>query len=137
MPIFVNMVVPVKTQVENGIRKIFNFRGQTIDVSDQAFFTLKDSGIHDEELGSRYGWNQRFHKQKAQFLQINSAGNFKRRIRLHQKVGSLCALFVDIGGPVETQVENGISKLFDFWGQTIDVSDQAFFTLKDLVIHDE
>ena len=38
-----------KTQVENGLRKLFNFRSQTIDVSDQAVFVLKDSVIHDEE----------------------------------------------------------------------------------------
>ena len=40
---------PAKTQVENGLRKLFNFRSQTIDVSDQAVFVLKDSVIHDEE----------------------------------------------------------------------------------------
>ena len=43
------MGAPVKTQVENGLRKLFNLRGQTIDVSDQAVFILKDSGLHDEE----------------------------------------------------------------------------------------
>ena len=43
------MGAPAKTQVENGISKIFDLRGQTIDVSDQAVFILKDSGIHDEE----------------------------------------------------------------------------------------
>ena len=41
------MVAPVKPQVENGLRKLFNFRGQTIDVSDQAVFILKDLGLHD------------------------------------------------------------------------------------------
>ena len=40
------------------------------------------------------------------------------------KVGSLCAHFVDIGSPVKTQVENWLSKLLYFRGQTIDVSDQ-------------
>ena len=39
----------VKTQVENGLSKNFDFRGQTIDVYDQAVFTLKYSGLHDEE----------------------------------------------------------------------------------------
>ena len=53
------------------------------------------------------------------------------------KVGSLCACFVDIGSPVKTQVENGLSKIFDFRGQTIDVSDQAIFILNDSGIHDE
>ena len=46
---FLDMISPAKTQVENGIFKIFNFRGQTIDVSDQAVFTLKYSVFHDEE----------------------------------------------------------------------------------------
>ena len=39
----------VKTQVENGLSKNFDFRGQTIDVYDQAIFILKYSGLHDEE----------------------------------------------------------------------------------------
>ena len=43
------MIYPVKTQVENVMSKIFNFRGQTIDMSDQAVFNLKDSSIHEEE----------------------------------------------------------------------------------------
>ena len=43
------MGAPVKTQVKNGLSKIFNFRGQTIDVSDQAVLILKYSGLHDEE----------------------------------------------------------------------------------------
>ena len=43
------MGAPVKTQEENGLRKLFNFRVQTIDVPDQAVFIWKDLGIHDEE----------------------------------------------------------------------------------------
>ena len=39
------------------------------------------------------------------------------------KVGALCDRFVDMGSPVKNQVENGLSKLFDFRGQTIDTSD--------------
>ena len=46
---FVDMGAPVKTQVENGLSKLFDFRGQTINTSDQAVLTLKDSGLHDEE----------------------------------------------------------------------------------------
>ena len=38
--------------------------------------------------------------------------------------GSLCDRFFYMGGSVKTQVKNGLSKLFDFQGQTIDVSDQ-------------
>ena len=46
---FVDMRAPVKTKVKNGLIKIFDSRGQTIDVSEQAVFILKDSGLHDEE----------------------------------------------------------------------------------------
>ena len=53
------------------------------------------------------------------------------------KIGSLCACFFDTGAPVKTQVVNELSKLFNFRGHTIDVSDQSVFTLKDLGLHDE
>ena len=53
------------------------------------------------------------------------------------KFGSLCARFVDMEYPVNNQVGNGLSKLFYFRGQTIDVSDQAIFILKDSGLHDE
>ena len=46
---FVDMGSLVKTQVGNGIIDLFDLRGQTIDVSDQAIIISKDSGIHDEE----------------------------------------------------------------------------------------
>ena len=42
MPVFDDMGAPVKNQVKNGLNNIFNFRGQTIDMSDQAIFNLKD-----------------------------------------------------------------------------------------------
>ena len=45
---------PVKSQVENGLSKIFYFRGQTIYMSDQAMFILKDSGLHYEEGKKTY-----------------------------------------------------------------------------------
>ena len=44
---FVDMGSPVKTQVENGLNKLFYFQGQTIDVSDQSIFTLNYLGLHD------------------------------------------------------------------------------------------
>ena len=47
------------------------------------------------------------------------------------KVGALCARFFYMGAPAKAQVENGLSKIFDFRGQTIDVSDQAVLTLKN------
>ena len=53
------------------------------------------------------------------------------------KVGSLCARFVDIGAPVKNQGGNGLSKILDLWVQTIYVSDQGVFILKDLGNHDE
>ena len=52
-------------------------------------------------------------------------------------VGALCGSFVDIGSPVKAQVENGLTKLFDFQDQTIDVSDQAIFILNYLGLRDE
>ena len=48
-PVFFNMGYPVKTQVGNGLSKLFDLWGHTIDMSDQAFFILKDFGLHDEE----------------------------------------------------------------------------------------
>ena len=53
------------------------------------------------------------------------------------KVGAMCACFVDMGALVKTEVENGLSKLFGLRVQTIDTSDQAFFTLKDSGLHYE
>ena len=41
------------------------------------------------------------------------------------KVGALCARFFYMGAPVKTQVKNGLSKRFYFWGHTIGVSDQV------------
>ena len=46
---FVDMLAPVKTQVESGISKLFDLRGQTIKTSYQAIFTLNYSGLHDVE----------------------------------------------------------------------------------------
>ena len=53
------------------------------------------------------------------------------------KVGALCARFVERGYSVKNQVENGLIKRFDLWGQTINTSDQYIFTLKDSGLHDE
>ena len=53
------------------------------------------------------------------------------------KVGALCDCFVDMRALVKNQVENGLSKLFDFRGQTIDVSDQFVFVLNYSVLRDE
>ena len=39
----------VKTQLENGLSKLFDLQGQTIDTSEQEVLTLNDSGLHDEE----------------------------------------------------------------------------------------
>ena len=56
---------------------------------------------------------------------------------LATKVGALCACFVDMGAPVKTQVENGLIEIFNFQGQTINISYQAIFTIKDSGLHDE
>ena len=40
-------------------------------------------------------------------------------------IGAMCARFFDMGSPMKTQVENGLSKLLGFGGQTIDMSDQV------------
>ena len=53
------------------------------------------------------------------------------------KVGALCAHCFDTESLVKTQLENGLNKLFNFQGQTIDVFDQAILTLKYLGLHDE
>ena len=53
------------------------------------------------------------------------------------KVVALCAQFVDMGPTVKTQLENGLSKLFDLQGQTIDTSEQEVLTLNDSGLHDE
>ena len=45
--------------------------------------------------------------------------------------------FFDMGSPVKTQVGNCLSKIFDFGGHTIDMSDQAVFTSNDSGLHDE
>ena len=45
------------------------------------------------------------------------------------KVGALCARFFGMGPTVKTNMENGLNKLFNLRGQTIEVFDQAFFTL--------
>ena len=53
------------------------------------------------------------------------------------KVGSLCDRFVDIGLTAKPQVGNGMSNIFDFLDQTIDVSYQAFFTFKYSGLHEK
>ena len=45
----VDVEAPVKTKVEIFLIKLFNLQARTIDMSDQDVFTLKDSGLHDEE----------------------------------------------------------------------------------------
>ena len=46
---FVVMWDPTKTQMKNGLRKLFGFQEQTIDVSEQAVFALNYSGLRDEK----------------------------------------------------------------------------------------
>ena len=49
VPIFKYIGALVKTQVKNGLSKLFNLRGHNFDVSYQAVFTLEDSDLHDEQ----------------------------------------------------------------------------------------
>ena len=72
----------------------------------------------------------KFYNSKVQAISIGGVDCAK-------KFRSIRARFVDMGSQVKTQVDNGLSKLFGFWGHTIDVYDQAFFILKDSGIHDE
>ena len=44
---FVDLGALVKNPVENGLSKLLDFCVQKIDVSDQAVFTLKYSGLHN------------------------------------------------------------------------------------------
>ena len=46
---FVDMVTPVKTQVVNGMEKLFDFQGDIIYISDQAFFVWTNMRLYDEE----------------------------------------------------------------------------------------
>ena len=87
--------------------------------------------------GSWDGWNQCSYKLKAQVLQLNSEGYFKRRRRLLHKGFSPMRQFFYTEAPVTTQAEIGLSKILYLWGKTIDMSDQTIFTLKDSGIHDE
>ena len=52
-------------------------------------------------------------------------------------VESLCDHFVDMVSLVKNQVENDLDRLFNFWGQNIDVSDQDNLVLLYMGIHDE
>ena len=52
-------------------------------------------------------------------------------------VGSMCDRFVDMIYALKTQVENGLCKIFGFLDQTVDVNDQAGFSLKYLGLHNE
>ena len=87
--------------------------------------------------GSRDGWKQGLYRLKAQFLQLNSAGHFKRWGRLCRKGRSHVCRFFYMGSPVKTHVENGLNNIFNLRGQTIGVSDQAVITLKDSSFYDE
>ena len=71
------MVAAVKTNVEHLLSKLFDFRGQTIDVSYQAIFTLKYSGIYDEE-GNKININNLLtasQRRSVQFLLFTMAVN--------------------------------------------------------------
>ena len=43
------MVSPLKTQVVNGLDRLFGLWGHNIDVSDQDVFILKNTGLRNDE----------------------------------------------------------------------------------------
>ena len=75
--------------------------------------------------------------EKAQFYNSTVQYISREVVDYATKFGSLCARFVDMGAPVKTEVVNGLKNLFGFQGETIDVFDQAVFTLKYLGLHDK
>ena len=87
--------------------------------------------------GSKNVWNQRFHKWKAQIYNLMVQAISRGGGDCAAKVQSLCSCFVYMGSPVKTQVKNVLNKIFNLRVQTIDLSDQAVFILKYLVLHDE
>ena len=54
-----------------------------------------------------------------------------------QNFRGLCARFVDIGSPVKTKIETGLTKCFGFRKQKFIVPDQAIFLIIDAFIHYE
>ena len=74
--------------------------------------------------------NQKFYNSTVQAISIGGGD-------CATKVGALCSCFVDMGDLVKTQVENGLSNILNFRGHTIDMSDQAVFTLTGSGIHYE
>ena len=83
-------------------------------------------------VGTNYSTNEKHKFYNSTVQAISRRGGY-----CITNVGALCARFVDMGAPVKTQVVNGLSKLFDLQGQTIDVSEQAVFILKDSGLRDE
>ena len=74
--------------------------------------------------------NQKFYKSTVQAI-------LRGGVDFATKVGSLCACFIDMWPPTKTQVENVLNNILNLRGQTIDVSDQAVLTLRDLGLHNE
>ena len=63
--------------------------------------------------GSSYGCNQCFYKRKNNFYNSTVQAISRGGGDCATKVGALCALFVDMGSPVKTQVEKWTEK--DLW----------------------
>ena len=71
-----------------------------------------------EVVGTSYSTNEKYKLYNSTVQAIPRGGG-----DCTTNFGSMCACFVDIGSPVKTQVENSLSKIFNFWVQTIDVSE--------------
>ena len=52
-------------------------------------------------------------------------------------VGYICAHFFNMADTAKTQAENFMNKLFGFWGQNIDLSDQDVFVVTNVELHDQ
>ena len=74
-------------------------------------------------------WEPTIIQRKITIYKTQQGSKFlKGGVDCATNVVALCARFVDMVSPVQIQVENGLSKIFDFWGQTVDVSDQYVLT---------
>ena len=76
VPVFVDMGAPVKTQAENGLSNLFDFQGQTIHVSDQAVFILKDSSLHyKEEIRGSENTSPWMDRKRSSFPSLTDTDN--------------------------------------------------------------
>ena len=83
------------------------------------------------------GLNHLFHTRKSQVWELNSASRFKRRKRDAPQGPDPVITVCWHRSPSEKPGGNGLNNIFDFRGQTIDMSDQTVFALNDSGLHYE